>query len=335
MPNATLVAGGDSPTGSGFVDGVGPDARFSYPAGMALSNDGRYAYICDYGNRALRRLDLLTTEVTTLAQSNTLFNEISHCAVGPVSGDIWCTSHGYITRVSKDGGVVSSFQVLDARGIALNASETVIHISSDGGAWGSEESGGVQSWVGGYMEFTLGGGLLVHTTMEIFVHPTAGMLAPNGYFYAVNQSARNDFRPSPAGAQRCTPGTGAITPAEGSSSGTTGGGVAGAGADGKAWADENGETHLMLARNRALRDLRMAPDGASVVAYETLFSDSEYAVWGVLRDLDGVWYFADNTMSPEEALDGSSYWENFGGRHSIYRVGGGWTVGRIGMGGLW
>jgi sugar lactone lactonase YvrE len=54
---------------SGFVDGVGLEARFSQPSGVAF--DGTYIYIVDTLNHAIRRYDRTTGAVTTLAGAGT------------------------------------------------------------------------------------------------------------------------------------------------------------------------------------------------------------------------------------------------------------------------
>jgi DNA-binding beta-propeller fold protein YncE len=51
---------------TGFLDGVGPSARFNGPSGAVLSSDNRYLYIADTFNALLRRLDVQTGEVRTL-----------------------------------------------------------------------------------------------------------------------------------------------------------------------------------------------------------------------------------------------------------------------------
>lgn len=54
-----------SPGATGTVDGVGTSARFNIPCGLAL--DGNNLYVADEGNNAVRKIDLTTKEVTTLA----------------------------------------------------------------------------------------------------------------------------------------------------------------------------------------------------------------------------------------------------------------------------
>lgn len=51
--------------GSGFRDGIGSNARFSNPQGVAVDKD-RYVYVCDTYNHAIRQIDPNTGMVTTL-----------------------------------------------------------------------------------------------------------------------------------------------------------------------------------------------------------------------------------------------------------------------------
>jgi sugar lactone lactonase YvrE len=60
------IAGNGVP---GFTDGVAGNARFDTPTGLALSLDGRFLYVADTNNHRVRRVDLLTQRVDTLAGS--------------------------------------------------------------------------------------------------------------------------------------------------------------------------------------------------------------------------------------------------------------------------
>ncbi len=62
----TTVAG--TAGASGTTNAVGAAARFSQPADMAIV--GNYAYIADFGNHRIRRMNLTTYDVTTFAGAN-------------------------------------------------------------------------------------------------------------------------------------------------------------------------------------------------------------------------------------------------------------------------
>jgi DNA-binding beta-propeller fold protein YncE len=61
---ATIIAGSGS---NGWKDGVGTAAQFNIAYGFAFSPDGTYALIADAGNNAIRKIDLTTFTVTTVA----------------------------------------------------------------------------------------------------------------------------------------------------------------------------------------------------------------------------------------------------------------------------
>lgn len=73
----TTLAGGHH--GSGSADGVGPAARFYDPTGLALSPDGSTIYITDFNNHLIRKLDLSTLAVTTIAGKPIGPNEEGTC----------------------------------------------------------------------------------------------------------------------------------------------------------------------------------------------------------------------------------------------------------------
>lgn len=56
----------------GEANGVGSAARFAYPSGVALSADGSFALVADSDNHLIRRIDVMTGNVTTLAGSTGL-----------------------------------------------------------------------------------------------------------------------------------------------------------------------------------------------------------------------------------------------------------------------
>jgi DNA-binding beta-propeller fold protein YncE len=56
---------------AGAADGIGAEARFDEPSGLAAY--GGYLYVADSRNYTIRRIDLATAEVTTLAGSPGVF----------------------------------------------------------------------------------------------------------------------------------------------------------------------------------------------------------------------------------------------------------------------
>lgn len=60
---STIAGGG----GAGSADGAGKAAQFSAPMGVALSHDETVLYVSDYNNHTIRRIDLASGQVTTIA----------------------------------------------------------------------------------------------------------------------------------------------------------------------------------------------------------------------------------------------------------------------------
>jgi hypothetical protein len=61
--NVTTFAG----SASGYADGIGAAARFNRPTG--ITTDGTYLYVTDYLNHAIRRIEIATATVLTIAGS--------------------------------------------------------------------------------------------------------------------------------------------------------------------------------------------------------------------------------------------------------------------------
>ena len=64
----TTLAGG---TGTSFADGVGSNAGFNQAIGIAVTSDNIAAIVADQNNHRIRRIELSTATVTTLAGSGT------------------------------------------------------------------------------------------------------------------------------------------------------------------------------------------------------------------------------------------------------------------------
>jgi DNA-binding beta-propeller fold protein YncE len=65
-PSVVTIAGKNAET-FGFRDGTGTDALFAGPEGIAYDEKRNALYVADPANHALRRVDLATMEVTTIA----------------------------------------------------------------------------------------------------------------------------------------------------------------------------------------------------------------------------------------------------------------------------
>ena len=64
----TTLAGNGA---SGSADGVGGAAEFCWPYGVTVSPDGSALFVADYCNNKIRRVEVATGAVTTLAGSGT------------------------------------------------------------------------------------------------------------------------------------------------------------------------------------------------------------------------------------------------------------------------
>ena len=63
----TTLAGKSNVVGT--TDGVGTNARFNAPSAICLVDYARVAFVVDYGTGRLRRIDVATAAVTTIAGS--------------------------------------------------------------------------------------------------------------------------------------------------------------------------------------------------------------------------------------------------------------------------
>ncbi len=75
----------------GSTDAISPSARFNKPYGVALNALGTLALVADTGNSTIRRIDVLSGTVTTLAYAHA-HNHRQHrwlygdCALQPTAG---------------------------------------------------------------------------------------------------------------------------------------------------------------------------------------------------------------------------------------------------------
>jgi len=103
----------------GFKDGIGESAKFSYPLGVAVTEDGRQAVVADTGNHAIRLVDLSNGSVRTLAGSGSagcLDKQGSEAEFAIPTGVTVVGQHVYVAdsgnnkirRVSLETGVAST-----------------------------------------------------------------------------------------------------------------------------------------------------------------------------------------------------------------------------------
>jgi hypothetical protein len=93
-----------NPGASGSTDGVGDVARFNEPRGMAT--DGVYLYVIDHQNYLVRRIDPVSYEVTTVAGSAGVQDQIDGLAAAARFKELWgIASDGYMLYVTDNNTV--------------------------------------------------------------------------------------------------------------------------------------------------------------------------------------------------------------------------------------
>lgn len=115
-PNGTVTTIGGG--GAGWADGMGGSAKFNQPYGLAVTPSGSTLYIADRSNFRIRRMDLATNSVTTLAGtgefgtangsgSQATFGRLGDMVVTE-SGDVYVTDSGQggsVRKISASGTV--------------------------------------------------------------------------------------------------------------------------------------------------------------------------------------------------------------------------------------
>jgi sugar lactone lactonase YvrE len=92
---------------SGTTDGAGATAKFNRPAGIALDKANRYLYVAEWGGNKVRKVDLSTNTVSTVAGSGT-------------------------SSVLGGTGAAAAFQI--PWGVALTDDETSLYVASWNGS---------------------------------------------------------------------------------------------------------------------------------------------------------------------------------------------------------
>lgn len=143
----TTLAGNGT---SGYIDGPGPDARFSWPSALCRGREGDF-FVADTGNRRIRRI-AATGEVSTYAGSGQAGSadgpalEAQFEALGELqmdaSGFLYVGAAGRIRRISP-GGQVSTVATLPG------TSRVCLALVPDGRLYASQEGPFLYEIVGG------------------------------------------------------------------------------------------------------------------------------------------------------------------------------------------
>jgi sugar lactone lactonase YvrE len=96
--NVTTVAGNNWAT----QDGVGSNAAFDEPTGLAITPDATTAYVADIRGNRIRQVDIASGTVTTIAGSNVITNLVSGSNAGNTDGI------GTATQFDRPSGLAMS-----------------------------------------------------------------------------------------------------------------------------------------------------------------------------------------------------------------------------------
>lgn len=118
--------------GEGNRDGVGPYASFYMPHRMAVSKDGFTMHVADTYNDAVRRIDLLTNEVSTFAAQ---FSEPMDLCVSPDETTLYAIdqSGAALQKVDLATGIATIIpaSLIRASGIACHPNQDVAYVADD------------------------------------------------------------------------------------------------------------------------------------------------------------------------------------------------------------
>ena len=115
--NLVTTIAGSSAGSAGFADGIGTNARFYYPYGIAVDTNGN-VFVGDYYNYRVRKLDPLTKTVSTFAGSGAAgyldgtgttatFSGAWGITVDKIGGNIYLTDPPRIRKITPTGAVTT------------------------------------------------------------------------------------------------------------------------------------------------------------------------------------------------------------------------------------
>ena len=149
--NVTTWAGNNTATNAwgwsgGFIDGIGTNAAFSDPIGVAVDRSGN-VYVADHFNSAIRKIDT-NDVVTTIIADASIFHGPSGVAVDGL---------GNLFVADAESGAICE----------INAAGSVTTLAGGGGAWGAYLNG-----LGTNATFTWPSGITVDSSGRIYVGDT-------------------------------------------------------------------------------------------------------------------------------------------------------------------
>jgi sugar lactone lactonase YvrE len=150
----TTIAG--SAKGTGGDGGPAKDARFDQAYHVALDAAAKNLYVCDLGNRRIRKIDLATNVITTVAGNGT-------------------------KGVPKDGSVATDAPLVDPRAMTLDKAGRLWILERGGHALRVVEDGKIRTVAGtGEKGYSGDGGPAVKATMNgpkfLWIDPTGDVL---------------------------------------------------------------------------------------------------------------------------------------------------------------
>ncbi|EOD20495.1 hypothetical protein EMIHUDRAFT_208373 [Emiliania huxleyi CCMP1516] len=140
----TLAGSGES----GDADGVGDAAQFCSPLGLAISPDGSALFVADYSNNKIRRVEVATGAVTTLAGSG---EDGGADGVGDAAQ--FCYPHGI--SISPDGGALFVADVDNHKIRRVEVATGEVTTLAGSGTRGSTDGVGDASELNGPVEVAL------------------------------------------------------------------------------------------------------------------------------------------------------------------------------------
>lgn len=104
--DVTTIAGKAEELGK--TDGIGDAARFALPYGIAVDRNGAFLYVGDHGNDVIRKINLATREVTTVAGdgSRTRKDATGLLAGIPGPGNLAFDADGNLIITEKGAGMI-------------------------------------------------------------------------------------------------------------------------------------------------------------------------------------------------------------------------------------